>query len=33
MEIISKKSPEEKVYGVTNKLIMDASGKKFGKSE
>ena len=32
IELVSKKTWGE-VYGVTNKLIMDASGKKFGKSE
>lgn len=32
IELVSKKDAAE-VYGVTNKLIMDANGKKFGKSE
>ncbi|PID86446.1 tyrosine--tRNA ligase [Candidatus Gracilibacteria bacterium] len=32
IELVGKKSNKE-VYGVTNKLIMDANGKKFGKSE
>jgi len=32
IELISKKTWND-VYGVTNKLIMDASWKKFGKSE
>ena len=32
IELVSKKTGKE-VYGVTNKLIMDANGKKFGKSE
>ncbi len=32
IELVSKKDGAE-VYGVTNKLIMDANGKKFWKSE
>ena len=32
IELVSKKTWKE-VYGVTNKLIMDANWKKFGKSE
>ncbi len=32
IELVSKKDGAS-VYGVTNKLIMDANGKKFGKSE
>ncbi|USN58108.1 MAG: tyrosine--tRNA ligase [Candidatus Peribacteria bacterium] len=32
IELIQKKGGPE-VYGVTNKLIVDANGKKFGKSE
>ena len=32
IELVSKKDGGT-VYGVTNKLIMDANGKKFGKSE
>ncbi len=32
IELISKKTWNE-AYGVTNKLIVDSSGKKFGKSE
>jgi tyrosyl-tRNA synthetase len=32
IELIGKKAGEE-VYGITNKLIVDANGKKFGKSE
>ena len=32
IELVSKKLGKE-VYGVTNKLILDANGKKFGKSE
>ncbi len=32
IELVSKKDGQE-VYGVTNKLIVDANGKKFGKSE
>ena len=32
LELVSKKDGWQ-VYGVTNKLIMDANGKKFGKSE
>ena len=32
IELVSKKDGAT-VYGVTNKLIMDANGKKFGKSE
>ncbi len=32
IELVSKKDGKE-VYGVTNKLISDANGKKFGKSE
>lgn len=32
IELVSKKDGGE-VYGVTNKLITDANGKKFGKSE
>lgn len=30
---ITHKKLHKKVYGVTNKLILDSSGKKFGKSE
>lgn len=33
LEIIGKKIPGAKAYGMTNKLIMDSNGKKFGKSE
>ncbi len=32
IELVSKKDGAE-VYGITNKLITDANGKKFGKSE